>query len=97
MEISMLHMLLNMLEPKLLRPRFKELYVFYLQKYIVLQWSKMAVGVWGGVYVCGFFQPEDSRGSFKVRYTGLEEKKKVSRPCEGDSSPQLQSMRESQD
>jgi len=34
MEISMLYMLLNVFEPKLLRPKLKELYVFYLQKYI---------------------------------------------------------------
>jgi len=28
----------------------------------------------------------DSRGSFKVRYTDLEEKEKRSRCCKGDSS-----------
>lgn len=41
MEISILYMLLNVLEPKLLRPRFKELYVFYLQKYIALHFSEV--------------------------------------------------------
>lgn len=50
--------------------------------------------MWVGVCV---FKTGDSRGSSKVKYTGLEEKKKESRPCEGDSSPHLQSMRESQD
>lgn len=34
MEISILYRLLNVLEPELLGPRFKELYVFYLQKYV---------------------------------------------------------------
>lgn len=40
MDISILYMLLNMLEPELLRPRFKELYVSYLPKYIAQSLAK---------------------------------------------------------
>lgn len=91
MEISILCMLLNVLEPELLRPRFEELYVFYLQKHIApsLKWH------W---YECVYvFMTGDSRGSSKVRCSCLEEKKKGSRPCEGERSPHLQSATERQD
>lgn len=49
-EIGILYMLLNVLEPELLRPRFNKLYEFYLQKYI----TKSLVKRNGtGVCVCG--------------------------------------------
>lgn len=70
-------MLLNVLEPELLRPRFNKLYEFYLQKYITKSLVKRN-GTGVCVCVCGrgepVFKTGDIRGTFKVRYTSLEEK-----------------------